>query len=545
MGRRSVSGDPTYLRDVHLRVPTVSENQYLNCFGFSLGCIELSFRARLFSLSRRCCLTLSWCNLFSCLLCSQTLITQKIPASHSPPVREWLADEAQHVYAAALDPPRTWPWRLVIVDIYGRAGRWAEAAEAFDTYVGETTPLYTAASVEPWTSIHPSPLTHVVTAYLKTGRVEEAARALSFLRASLTAGSTDFFRDSGGRSENSDDVGEARDLPLGPPDPTWVDIAVRGFARVGRWDQAIAVLSTEICAWALAETGARGRRGDSGDGGRRGGLDRVLASLELFLGLKMKVKRPARGQVASLVACLEALESIRANYGGGAVAKDVSNPGPSVTPETREERQGGGFPRHRSPSSFVSDSQDCRREEGRDRFSGLNENKTNKSAGGVLEKQHEEVVYAEALYWLSLVEQELNNKESMAEHAAFSQSPERGSTDCHSSDAMSMARLLRSRSATLPQEAVLDAVRKAWVRESFEDSDPSSERRRSAAFALYEAGIESGSLAEGLHWASPTAGVVDLYCKDYGENRAVPLAALNLVLTDMMRRHAYGEEVGG
>ena len=181
-------------------------------------------------------------------------------ASPSPLVLEWLAVETRGVYASPSRPPRQWqwPWRLVVVDIYGRAGRWAKVTSAFDAFLGEMTfppgaaaeagaasggdppveagrapelarlPLpeerggsasvvgsgnigaapatptvaavdavggvgevaaadiaagaATPALVEPWPSIHPSPLAHAVTAYLKHGRVEEAGKKYNFFR---------------------------------------------------------------------------------------------------------------------------------------------------------------------------------------------------------------------------------------------------------------------------------------------------------------------------------------------------------------------------
>ncbi|CAN0243461.1 unnamed protein product, partial [Laminaria digitata] len=216
-------------------------------------------------------------------------LKKEMLASPSPLVEEWLAVETRGVYASPSRPPRQWqwPWRLVVVDIYGRAGRWAKVSSAFDAFLGEMTfppsgvagdaaaavaaggsagagagapppvegervpqlarlPLPeewggsvsvvvgsgntaaatasaaaaaatatgkgvsaadgvgevaadyaaagAAAAVEPWASVHPSPLAHAVTAYLKHGRVEEAAQALSFLRDCLAA--------AGGRAES-------------------------------------------------------------------------------------------------------------------------------------------------------------------------------------------------------------------------------------------------------------------------------------------------------------------------------------------------------
>lgn len=559
---------------------------------------------------------------------------QKIPASYSPFVEEWLASETQNVYAASIPPRgaaetgaaaeaagaaahnrsprfsrRQWPWRLVVVDIYGRAGRWSEVTDAFDAFLVESTNIRSlsgrprlqkvpgrlplpeepdgdaavvtasetaaAAAAEPWASVHPAPLAHVVMAYLKPGKVDAAARALLFLKTSLNRAEVmDSSFTGGAKGCSVCTHGETvnRDLPLGVPDPAWLDAAVRGFARLGRWDLAGIVLSPEICEWAAAhETVAVGQQAHQGGGGRGGGGDRkgfgkTRESLRSFLESKLEVKRPARGQVAGARACLEALERIfihgDAEKAGGAGnssglwPRTVATPVPPVeslvevalsscassrlsTRESKTER--------RKPGSSDEDDINNARERGE-------------------KEQQQQLVYSEAIRWLSLVELEKRDgAAAAAPPAALPIAPETSrentpgspldglsSPSCGQNqsdavgDALSLARQLRCRSAALPQEAMLDAVRRAWVSPESADrggSDETKERRRSAAFALYEAGVESGTLAEGAHWASPTAGVMDLYCRDYRENRAVPLAALNLVLTDMLRRHAYGEEV--
>ncbi|CAN0479337.1 unnamed protein product, partial [Ectocarpus sp. 8 AP-2014] len=72
---------------------------------------------------------------------------KEMVASPSPLVQEWLAADRQRIRdaaaAAAVEvppshlPERQWPWRLVAVDIYGRANRWPATAEAFDAFIGE------------------------------------------------------------------------------------------------------------------------------------------------------------------------------------------------------------------------------------------------------------------------------------------------------------------------------------------------------------------------------------------------------------------------
>ncbi|CAN0568434.1 unnamed protein product, partial [Ectocarpus sp. 12 AP-2014] len=42
--------------------------------------------------------------------------------------------------------------------------------------------------LQAWSSFHPSAIAHAITAYLKLGRVGEAAEVLSFLKASVSAG---------------------------------------------------------------------------------------------------------------------------------------------------------------------------------------------------------------------------------------------------------------------------------------------------------------------------------------------------------------------
>lgn len=497
-----------------------------------------------------------------------------MPSSYSPLVQDWLAVESQNVYAVArahrglltVLTRREWPWRLIVVDIYGRAGRWVKAADAFDAFVGESFGKATstnnhlgrlplpdepggdlmtadgaAAAAELWASSHPSPLAHAVTSYIKLSKVDGATRTLSFLRACLAAGSAECCGDPGRNGKLSET--DEEELPLGPPDPAWLDVAVRGFGRLGRWDLAAAALSPEICEWVSADTEARSQRGDQ-EVVERKTLEVVLASLKSFLEHKGGVKRPAEGQVEGARACLEVLVGFETDLFRGSGAKDDTGLRPTAVgaTEATTSEQFGGYASERSPLPLPSSAlpqRDVRIDD--DKASGKKSDLD--VATETVKEQNRRAVYAEALRWLPDVEPKRDKAAWAPEPLSRSAESLGDSNFDDGADAASMALLLRCRSAGLTQEALLGVVRQAWLQDSLDGGADTKERRRSAAFALYEAGMESGTLADDVHWTSTTAGVMDLYCRDYRESRAVPLAALNLVLTDMLRRHAYGQEV--
>ena len=422
---------------------------------------------------------------------------------------------------------------MVVVDIYGRAGRWADAAEAFDAFAGISSSLsdmsdlapdpdtdlgspgntfarlpmpdelggdgvsvrkrLSALPLEARASLHPSALVHATTSYLKLGMAEEAAEVLLFLKASLeaaggaAAAAGGSRRVDGGDRQGGERTAPSLFTPAGSSDPAWIEGAVRGFARLGGWDLAPEVLSPGIVGWFSGGAGTA-----DGSDGR---LALVFESLEAFLESKVLAKRPAPGQVEGSRACLELLKACRAR--------------------------------------------------------------------GLLEGHEEALVYAEALRWLAAA--------AAGGHAAAPESGEQKSTPLI--DAATRERfgddyrpMLRSRCENLPPEAVLQAIGRAWasdeqqsggegesdgevegevegVTEGERVSDPAKERRRFAAFALYEAGVEANALPEDGHWTSQSAGVMSLNYREYHMQHGAPLAALNLVLRDMRRKYAYEESV--
>lgn len=455
------------------------------------------------------------------------------------------------------------------MDIYGRGGRWAEAADAFDAFVGESFGNATnanvswgrlplpeepggdlmtadgeAAAVELWSSVHPSPLAHAVTAYIKLNKVDAAARTLSSLRTSLTAAAS---LDAGYGDGDTDDpsrdsksCGEEEALPLGPPDPAWVAIAVRGFARMGRWDLITEVLCPEVCGWASDDAGPNGDE-------RAGGFQLVLSSLKSFLEHKSRVKKPVPGQVLGAKACLEIIEGIGGDLQGWA-GDDVGGAQRGPVTETLGEAQeevvvmvDGASERSVGSSSTASVLHSLHQglESVEDRAFSSGEYSDGDTRRAV--EQEQRAIYVEALHWLMVVETEGYGPAPLGEASSSRSSSEALREDYAAADDGAIARLLRSRAAALEHKAVLEAIRRAWKQDSFEDRG--ADRRRSAAFALYEAGVETGVVEEDMHWTSPTAGVLDLHCGDYRQNRAVPLAALHLVLKDMLRKYAFEQEV--
>ena len=528
---------------------------------------------------------------------------QKRVTSPGPLVHEWLAavaqggDSAAATAAAAADsegaslPPlpqqqqqqqqqQQWPWLLVVVDIYGRAGRWAAAAEAFDSFLSSKTSasfgddedhlgsasasvsasagstadcftrlpmpdelgggggggsvsaprgeLSTAAAALPpgaWASLPSSALAHATTSYLKLGMAEEAAEVLSFLKAGLgvvsapsstaaaaapapdpaglgngSSSNTGSESRSGLEGEGGD--GRRRDCGMTPPvgssDPAWIEGTIRGFARLGGWDLAPAVLSPEIVGWVFsseAGVGAGITSGGSGSGSGSGRGDGRLAlafeSLEAFLESKLMAKRPAAGQVDGARACLELLRACR--------------------------------------------------------------------AGGAPEGDEQALVYAEALRWLSSPAQASTSGDGGDVAAGASKTAVGEQKDAPPPVVGAATRerfgddyraILRSRCESLPQEAVLRAIGRAWGAttegqhaEEGGVRDAATERRRLAAFALYEAGVEANALPADGHWTSQSAGVLSLNYREYQMQDGAPLAALHLVLSDMRRKYAYEEPV--
>ncbi|CAN0243521.1 unnamed protein product [Laminaria digitata] len=348
------------------------------------------------------------------------------------------------------------------------------------------------------------------------------------------------------------------------------------------------VLSVEVVRWASGGAGGKRQQVDGnggGESGERAKLEQVLASLKLFLVSKVEVKKPASGQVAGSTACLEVLGGIRAGTGEdrdlagltGAARDDSDARRPSLALADaywteRDENLG------QPPSSSVSPPPpppppdlsgfplDDSWKADRDQPVGEKNVKNVRMARAVCDAPsrgagtRHAVACADALEWLPSLEREREGGMAVAAAPAAAAAASRGGRSNSSGSSSSSniddddgghaptaatGLLLRARCAALPPKAVLDAVRRAWAQDSFEGEEAAKERRRSAAFALYEAGIEAGALAEDTHWASATAGVVDLDLSDYRGNEALPMAALNLVLIDMLRRYAFEEDVSG
>lgn len=573
------------------------------------------------------------------------------------------ASESASASASASRHPaetRQWPWRLVVVDIYGRASRWAEAAESFDAFLGEvtfpptprvellvgstihhrgegaelgsqkaearakqksfvrlpmpddfdfdfdfdggsgsvsnggrchgdnrsgTTRGLSVLPLASWACFHPSALMHAITAYLKLGRVEEAAEVLSFLKASVRTSVTSAAAGAGGINDVTEqschpskhgglgsrvveDDGRRRgrdvassDLPTGSvycPDPAWIEGAVRGFARVGRWDLARVVISAEIMKWLSSEPGTSSKQsGSSGGGGGGGcGLTPVLVSLKSFLESKLEAKKQTPGQAAGSRACLELLKGIRAsgwlNGGTGtasvAVAVAVDEGNMMVAP------RGGARVRRPDEPEPGNRGELLRKPKG---TYGRSVDQNQK------EDQHRQAtssVYTEALRWLF-------PEEFRGADEDVTPAPETGSTrkgpsshrppasdNENFSSGIDCRSVLVSRCESVPPEAMIQAIQRAWSpdghdRHSEEEDEEGAgdgatkERRRDAAFALYEAGVESKTLSSDAHWVSRSAGVLNLDCSDYKMHHGVPLAALNLVLNDMRQKYAYEESV--
>ncbi|CBJ30481.1 expressed unknown protein [Ectocarpus siliculosus] len=612
-------------------------------------------------------------------------LNKEMVASPSSLVQEWLAADRQRIRdaaaAAAVETPpshppeRQWPWRLVAVDIYGRANRWAAAAEAFDAFIGdmgfpssrngrrrrrrrrrrsvegtaemeeegeeeeeeeveeeEEEEAHVSARIakptrlplpeefgggagggggkkkagefssplplQAWLSFHPSAIAHAITAYLKLGRVEEAAEVLSFLKASVRAGGATPAAGGlspgyvGGSEEGGGYGGRAGSDPSlsGPPtvDPGWMEGTVRGFTRAGKWDMALEVLSTDIVAWFSAETGGDRRSGDGGGGAR---LVAASESLEAFLEAKLEAKKPASGQVAGSKACLELLKvaagaqrgvsgdggaAIATAAAAAATAAEEENDRPAASavavlaPGSRGREQ--GWQREETTPSATAataaaPSPVARETHGSDRVPGKGcdtpepgggdarvgkaEGDGSGSSEPVVDRHRQDaLVYTEAIRWL------LPGGRLAPDRADGGTTPEAAGGDipAHLLPAIELfsdgcRSMLRSGCRSASQEAVLQTMCKVWggaggTAVAAEDAgDATKERRRSASLALYEAGVESKALPADAHWASQSAGVLNLDCVDYQMHHGMPLAALNLVLSDMRRKYAYEETV--
>ncbi|CAM9591430.1 unnamed protein product [Pylaiella littoralis] len=598
---------------------------------------------------------------------------QKAASPTSPLVQEWLAADVKVLRAvaeaaasgsASRHPAdaRQWPWRLVVVDIYGRASRWKEAAETFDAFLGEMTFLSAPGverltgsssssrhqrdrgaevgvqkaqararkttcvrlpmpddfdsdgsgigtsggrydgddrsetargmSVLPlagWVCFHPSALMHAATAYLKLGRVEEAAEVLSYLKASVSPSVVSAAAGAGRKSDvgtsrhggrgsgGIEDDGRRRgdvtssDLPAAvvcPPDPAWIKGAVRGFARFGRWDLAREVLSAEIWNWLSLEMETTSKQSGSGSGsgggsgggggGSGGGLAPVVESLEAFLESKLEAKRQTPEQTAGSRACLELLKSIRASglLGGG---EGTDSPAAAINEEGKKVASRGGVRGRGHDQPEPSSGAELLRKP-----AGTYTMSVDQGQDRHRHRQASSLAYTEALRWL--LPGEFGGPDGEVTAAPGAGSSGEGPSPSHrphasegkslSSSSKDCRSLLLSRCKNVSQEAVVQAIHRAWSpdghrRESEEeeekegaDDDATKERRRDAAFALYEAGVESNAIPADAHWVSRSAGVLNLDCVDYQMHHGVPLAALNLVLNDMRQKYAYEESVG-
>lgn len=239
-----------------------------------------------------------------------------------------------------------WPNLLVAIDVYGRAGRWAEVADAFSALAYGVTPHSTfpagakkrrgrppvknpkkddavpaAAAATPLAPLHPSPLAYAVTACLKFDQVEEAAAALSGMQVSLRSDAakvgavrrggiprTSFGVRMGAAPGKGEDGGDddAESLAVqeeafvdkvdadsteefgymgGHPDAAWIDSTVRAFLKVDRPDLAAAVLSPEICRWACVDSVAREEiQQNARESGEGDGVRGVMEKLRQSLG---------------------------------------------------------------------------------------------------------------------------------------------------------------------------------------------------------------------------------------------------------------------
>lgn len=601
-----------------------------------------------------------------------TVSSQEMVASPSPLVQEWLAADRQMIRdaaaAAAVEAPpshppeRQWPWRLVAVDIYGRANRWPAAAEAFDAFIGEmgfppsrngrrrrsvegtaemqeegeeeqeeeeqeeahvsariakptrlplpeefgggagggggkkkagefSSPL----PLQAWLSFHPSAIAHAITAYLKLGRAEEAAEVLSFLKASVRAGGATPAAGGlspgyvGGSEEGGGCGGRAGSDPSlsGPPtvDPGWLEGTVRGFTRAGKWDMALEVLSTDIVDWFSAETGGDRRPG----GGGGAGLAAASESLEAFLEAKLEAKKPASGQVAGSKACLELLKvatgaqrgvsgdgdaAIATAAAAAATPAEEENDRPAAVPAAASRGREQGWQREETTPSATAataaaPSPVARETHGSNRVPGKRcdtpepgggDARVGKAEGGgsgssepVVDRHRQDaLVYTEAIRWLlpggRLAPDRTDGDGTTPEAGGDIPAHLLPAIELFSDGCQSM---LRSGCRGASREAVLQTIRKVWggaggTAVAAEDAgNATKERRRSAALALYEAGVESKALPADAHWASQSAGVLNLDCVDYQMHHVMPLAALNLVLSDMRRKYAYEETVSG
>lgn len=483
---------------------------------------------------------------------------------------------------------------LTAMDIYGRAGRWAEVAEAFSTlaygdtpsgsFPGATTDSCSAADAavagDLLAAIHSAPLAFAVTAYLKLGQVEVAAAALSAMRASLRSegiavgavpgvgtpwtspGVTTRIASGRGRNGGGDEAEsravEEETLADGVggdstkefvymgrhPDVAWVNLTVRAFVRRGRWDLAAAVLSPEICEWACVETVAtrkvrqQSTKDGAGDDVRRE-MEKLRQSLGAFLETKATAKRPAHGTVEGAKACIRALERAAGTVGTHRSVPPSCGISPLVTvkPTVEEVEDGEHVGKDRSLEGPL--------EAGSDATAGKNGRP----------KTRTELVRAEALRALasSEVQREAPGIVEEASSTTFSELSDLRNTlppwlpvdfaEGANNAGEVTDELLRSRASCLSAGVILAAVRRAWASDSCRGEEEMHDIGKCAALALYEAGVDAGKLSAGVQWASSAAGVMDLSGGNFSNNQAAGMCALHVVLKDMLRQYAFKEEV--
>lgn len=498
-----------------------------------------------------------------------------------------------------------WPNLLVVMDIYGCAGRWAEVLKAFQAISSASNtagagldcgsssvshrdaasqdresigvePDVTAMTAgaeagRPQAPLHPGPLAYAVTACINLVKVDEAAVALAYMLDSLrshratavaatttrggtpptpdivggamAAGGENYSERIEARSLNNEaeatitgsaggDIGDRKVYVGESLGIQWLDATVRGFARADRWDLAIAVLSPEVCVWVSVggDVHQVSDMVDRGDG--RQGIQQLRLSLAPFFASILNAIPANPKQIEGATACLEALKTAMKLVDTG-IPLDYSSEYVSV--ETR-----------RSLTVEVEATEG--KELGTSKsFPGQPE------AGSTAEcreaRRREESIYAEVLRCLSSAVVEYNPSWVARVTSNVFKPPRRLVSPPPSADPdgdyINLRRatdeLIRSCIAGLPAATVLDAVRLAW--ESNECHGEMRDVGRHAALRLYEAGVHARTLSAGIQWVSATAGAVDLSTEFICSHEEIGVGALHVVLSDMLRRHAYDEEV--
>lgn len=399
-----------------------------------------------------------------------------------------------------------------------------------------------------------------------------------------------------------------RDAPLGLPDAAWVEASVRSFVRARRWDLAADALSPEMFGWLAADAGKTDDHDQTDQDALEKLRTSLEPFLHKKANVKRPPRGQKAGAAACLRALKIGMEYARS---GGHLPLDSTTTDRGVLHQgvwrtqsaldsapialrddlaghlgvhaTKPSSDGGAaayvhetlpqMPRVSTGSALeVSDRDDASAGAVRDVRIWMPERrrKSGPSVAGPNEAwRRKQVISAEALLWLFSVEVERSYSQRLSDGAPHDRHagrfPPGGSSSSSPSpspfspatigswrrrteeDTGPMDRLLSSRSAALPAEAVLDAVRRAWPQQSEhagEGSAESADIRKSAAFALYEAGVEGGAVRAEEQWASVDAGVLDLSNDGVSANHGRGLAALNLALRDMLRQHAHGVEVG-